>query len=207
MKLTSSNMKLTSSKLLPLLLLLLFTISCSFINQLKKQAEADKGTQVITSTDNKSQLTVPGSWDKTLNVNKDASLQAGNILAGQYAIVISESKASFGADVTLDKFTQAAREAAKGNFMVSDMTLGDSRSVTINGYPAMQFEARGSAANQKLVWIYTTIDAPRNYHQVIAWTLASNFEQNKPILLDVANSFKEIDASVDSGPSPPRKKK
>ena len=200
-------MKPTIKKLLPALLLLSFTLGCSVFNQLKKQAEADKKTQVITSTDNKSQLTVPASWDAKLNVNNEATIQTGKIIDGQYAVVITESKKDFAAGVTLEEFTVAVKENTKANVLLQNIVTSEAKPVTINGYPAMQFEANGTAANIKINWIYTMVDAPKNYHQVLTWSLASNYEKNKPLLLEVTNSFKEIDASVDPAPPPSRKKK
>jgi hypothetical protein len=199
-------MKPAIKKLVPALIVMSFTLGCSLFNQMRKQAEAGKKTEVITSTDNKTQLTIPGSWDKQTNLNDDATLQVANLIGGQYAIVISESKKDLGTELSLQDLTDAAKENTTKNVLLENVVMGEPKPVTINGYPAVQFESNGMAAGIKLNWIYTLIDAPKNYHQVITWSLASKYEQNKPVLLEVANSFKEIDASVDS-PPPPRKKK
>lgn len=188
-------------------LLIFVVLGCSRFNELKKQAEADKETQTITSNDNKSQLTVPGSWDKALNVNNDASLQTGNLIKGQYAIVITESKEELKGIVTLKDFADIVKKTAKENVLLQGMETGETRSLTINGYPAMQFEANGTAAGVKLNWIYTMIDGPKNYHQVLTWSLANKYVENKPVLLDVANSFKEIDGGSAPPPAPSNKKK
>lgn len=196
-------MKRAITKFLPALLLISFTLGCSIFNQLKKQAEADKKPQVITAGDNKSQLTVPGTWEKQRGLNNEASLQAAYLMGGQYAIVITESKKEIGT-VSLQEFADAVKENTKKNVLLQDIVMSEPKLMTINGYPAAQFETSGTAAGIKLNWIYTLVDAPKNYHQVITWSLAQKYEQNKPVLLEVANSFKEIDAGVDL-PPPPRK--
>jgi hypothetical protein len=199
-------MKPAIKKLVPALLVMSFTLGCSLFNQMKKQAEADKKTQVITATDNKSELTVPGSWEKQSGLNNEAAIQVANLIGGQYAIVITESKKDLGSDITLQQFADAVKENTTKNVLIQNVVMSEPKPITINGYPAVQFESNGTAAGIKLNWIYTLINAPKNYHQVITWSLAAKYEQNKPVLLEVANSFKEIDASVDA-PPPSRRKK
>lgn len=199
-------MKPAIKKLVPALLVMSFTLGCSLFNQMKKQAEADKKTQVITATDNKSELTVPGSWEKQSGLNNEAAIQVANLIGGQYAIVITESKKDLGSDISLQQFTDAVKENTTKNVLIQNVVMSEPKPITINGYPGVQFESNGTAAGIKLNWIYTLINAPKNYHQVITWSLAAKYEQNKPVLLEVANSFKEIDASADA-PPPSRRKK
>lgn len=186
-------MKTTLKGLWPALLLLSLTLGCSVINQLKKQAEADKKPQVIASADNKIQLIVPASWDKSLNINNDATLQAGNHLMEQYAIVISDYKRGLPKGMTLAQYTDAIRESLKKNVMVVGLTMTDVETLTINGYSATRFEAQGTTVGTDIKWIYTIFGGTAAYHQVLAWSAASKFEGNKQILLEVANSFKEVD--------------
>lgn len=181
------------------------TLGCSLFNQMKKQAEAEKKNQVITATDNKSELTVPGTWEKQSGLNAEAAIQVANLMSGQYAIVITESKAELGSDITLQQFADAVKQNTTKNVLIENVVMSEPVPITINGYPAVQFESNGTAAGIKLNWIYTLINAPKNYHQVITWSLATKYVQNKPVLLEVANSFKEIDASADA--PPPRRKK
>lgn len=193
-------------KFAPVLVLIYLTLGCSLLSQIKKQAEADKKTQVVTARDNKSQLTVPASWDTGLSVNNEASIQTGKMIDGQYAIVITESKKDFAAGLSLDDFTDAIKENTRKNVLLQDIVISEAKPLTINGYPAQQFEANGTAAGIKINWIYTMVDAPKNYHQVLTWSLASKYVQNKPVLLEIANSFKEIDTSADSPAAPGKKK-
>lgn len=149
---------------------------------------------VVTSNDGKSQLTVPGAWKVQTRLNEEAGLQVGNPVAEQYAIIISESKEDFTEEMTLEDFTGLIRQNAEE--LIKDPIISENKSLIINGYPAKQFEVAGSIDNIKAKWIYTLIDAPENYHQIMAWTLASRYEQNKPVLLEVTNSFKEIQVTT-----------
>ena len=88
-------MKPTIKTLSPILVLAVFVLGCSYFNQVKKEIEKVQEPQVMTATDGKSQVSVPGTWSAQKDLNDNASIQAGNLLAEQYAIVISESKEDF----------------------------------------------------------------------------------------------------------------
>lgn len=184
-------MKNLQFKLLPVILLLFVGLGCSAINQIKKKVEESTKPKVLQCTGGKCQLTVPGSWNVETDLNDGANFQAGNRLKEQYAIVISESKTDFTGEVTLDDYVDIISKDISTR--ISDAKISDTKTLTINGYPAKQFEVSGSFNNIKANWIYTFVDAPKNFHQVLTWTLASKYEENKPVLLDVVNSFMELD--------------
>lgn len=188
-------MKTIFYKSLPILAVLFFVLGCSLINRVRNEIDKTQSPKIVTSKDGKIQLTVPGAWKEQNGLNEEAGLQVANPVAEQYAIVISESKADFTDKMTLENFTELIQQNAKS--VIADAVVSEPRSLTINGYPAKQFEVGGSIENIKAKWIYTLVDAPNNYHQILTWTLASRYEQNKPVLLDVINSFKE------TGTSPP----
>ena len=184
-------MKLSSKTLSPVLVLAVFVFGCSLFNQ---------KPQVVTGTDGKSQLTVPGTWNTQTDLNDNATIQVGNVILEQFTIVISESKEDF-ATLDFDDYIDIIRRSAKQT--LTDAVLTESRSITVNGYPAVQFEVDGSVARIKAKWLYTLVDAPKNYHQVLAWSSAAKYEKNKPVFVDVVNSFKEIDGAASVPPPPP----
>ena len=200
-------MKPTIKTLSPILVLAVFVLGCSYFNQVKKQIEKVQEPTVMTATDGKSQLTVPGAWSAQKDLNDNASIQAGNLLAEQYAIVISESKEDFNSKMTLNEYADIIRKSAKQT--LTDAVLSESKPVTVNGYPGVQFEVDGSVSNIKAKWLYTLVDAPKNFHQILAWSTASKYEKNKQVFLDVVNSFKEIEGITGTAPpaaSPGNKK-
>lgn len=176
---------------LPILLLLAFTLGCQLFNQIQKKIEEDSKPKLITGTDGKSQLTIPGNWSTQKDLNDDATIQVGNLRAEQYAIVISESKADFTEEMTLVDFADVIRKNARE--AITTPTVSENHYVTVAGHPAVQFEVDGSISNIKAKWLYTIIDAPKNYHQIMTWSMQSKFETNRPVFTDVINSFKEID--------------
>jgi hypothetical protein len=61
----------------------------------------------------------------------------------------------------------------------------------VSGNQALQFDADGEVQNMKLKYLYSVVETPQNYYQIITWTLASRYQDNRPQLIDVINSFKE----------------
>lgn len=182
-----------------LFLLLSFTLGCQFFSQVQKKIEESQKPNVITCTDGKCQLTVPGNWSPQKDLNDDANLQAGNLRAEQYAVIISELKADFTSEVDLNAFTEIVRKGV--NETIKTPIVSENRPLTVNGYPAIQFDVAGSVENIKARWLYTIVGTPKNYHQILTWTLNSKYEANKPVFLDVINSFKEIEDSISSPPA------
>lgn len=182
-------MKKNLVKILPLTLLLFVVLGCSAFNQIKKSVEESQKPKVLECTDRKCLLTVPGSWKTETGLNDEANFQAGNRFADQYAIVISDTKQDVSDEMTLDDYAELIIENFKTK--VENVEQTDSKTMTINGYQAKQMEFSGVIDKMKIKWIYTFIDTPNNFHQIMAWTSISRYEANKPVLLEVINSFQE----------------
>lgn len=184
-------MKTKSQLFLCVALLLCVTLGCKFAGQVKEELDKSKSPKEITATDNSTRFTVPGGWQVRTDLHEDARLQAANLFAEQYAIVITESKEDFARKVTLRDYAAILMETSKES--VPDMTFSAISDKTINGYPAVQYEGIGTVENNKIKWIFTLIETPKNFHQLAVWTLPSRFESNKETLFEVINSFKELD--------------
>jgi hypothetical protein len=65
----------------------------------------------IASDDGKIKVTVPGTWTKLPELNKQASLQVGNKSKEVYLIVITDTKADLD-NFTLGKHHQQTRDTA-----------------------------------------------------------------------------------------------
>jgi len=193
-------MKNLRYKLLIFGLLLCLVSGCSLVSRIKKEVDKSQTPQVLISTDNICQITVPGNWQKQPDLHEDATIQAASPLRGQYLIIIRESKADFGKNFTLDSLTEISRDNFKE--VATDTFLTEPIAVNINGYQAKQFETSGEIDNIKIKYLYAVVETPNNYYQIITWTLNSKFDANKSIFLEAINSFKEIS---DNNSMPPPK--
>ncbi|HEX9961360.1 MAG TPA: hypothetical protein VGB00_10530 [Pyrinomonadaceae bacterium] len=187
-------MKKNLSKFLISGLFLFAVTGCGVFNKIKSEIDNAQKPQVIVSTDGKYQITAPGGWQKQTSLNDEATLQAANLRGELYVIVISESKEDIDASVNLDLVTDAVKENLTKT--VTGATFSEPVSTTVNGLPAKQFEVSGEVEKIKVTYLYSLVDAPQNYYQVITWTLTPRFESGKGKLQEVINSFKETGISA-----------
>lgn len=179
----------------------MLTPACVLIDRMSSRASTP---QVLTSTDGRFQLTVPGDWLKETELNERADLQAANRVRETYAAVISESKQDFTEEMTLERFTSVTRNAILAG--VHSAQSAEPTPTSINGNPALQYEIRGAVEGVNIVYIITTVETSEHYHQILTWTLPSRFDQYRDTLLDVTRSFKEVGAvkpKSDASPPPP----
>ena len=143
----------------------------------------------IVSADGKSQISAPGTWRKLDNLNEQADLQAGNPRQEQYLMVLTESKADL-ADVDLEAFAELVLGGLTGN--LQSVTVSEPRNITIGDRPAIQYEVRGTLERINGVYLLTCVEGQEDFHQILAWTLVSQAEQNLPVLDQAVSSFREV---------------
>jgi len=140
----------------------------------------------IASDDGKIKVTVPGTWTKLPELNKQASLQVGNKSKEVYLIVITDTKADLD-NFTLEKHHQQTRDR-----MLQKMkNASDTEPVplTIDGHPALQDELTGTEKGTNVVFLHTTIDDGDYFQQTLAWTLKSRWEKQNQLLREITRTF------------------
>jgi hypothetical protein len=191
-------MKNNFPKFIALGVFLFLVLGCSLISKIQREVEKTQQPKIFISTDGSCQITTPGSWSKETTLNDQATLQASNRLSEQYVVIIRENRLDFGKMANLSMVTNAIQDNLKKT--LTNPVLTTPVNVNINGYPAQQFEASGEYQNIKAKYLYGVVETPQNYYQIITWSLASRFDENRPRLLEVINSFKETGASSTSTP-------
>ena len=144
-------------------------------------------TKVMVASDNGSQVTVPDGWTE-LELNENAEIQVGNEKDEAYLIVLNEIKEDlYGWNI------EKHSRVTLGN-LVSTLafpTVTGPKSIKVGGSPAVQYEVRGAMEGQNIVYIHTTVDGPKYFSQILAWTLPSRADTVKPQLLEAVASFRE----------------
>ena len=141
----------------------------------------------VASEDGKIKTTVPGTWIKLPELNKQASLQVGNKRNEVYLIVITDAKAD------LDNFTLEKHHYQTRDRMLQKMKNPSATqpvSVTIDGHPALQDELSGTENGVNVVFLHTTVDDGDNLQQILAWTLKSRWQKQNQLLREVTGSFR-----------------
>lgn len=85
------------------------------------------------------------------------------------------------------------------------MEYSEIKSTITNAYPAQQFKAIGSMDKIQMKWLFTTVDAPKDLHQIVAWSSPSRFENNRETFTELVNSFKEIEGTQTPAEAPSKK--
>jgi len=184
-------MKKNLSKYIVFSVFSIAVLDCSLFNKIQKEVEKTQTPQTLTASDGSCQVIVPGNWRTQPNLNNEATIQAHNLMGKLHIIVFRESKEDFGKKADLDFFTNSVRDNFKQ--MAEEAVLSEPLAININGYKARQFETSGEVENTKAKYLYEIIETPKNYYQIVTWTLASRYTENKAQLSEVIDSFKEID--------------
>jgi len=151
-------------------------------------SKGSKGTLSLFSSDGGTQITLPSGWSQLKDLNDKAELQAGNMLQEMYLIVLTEAKEDF-VDMTRKKHSEMTRSILIQSLTSPEM-VGPSE-IKVGGNPAVQYEIRGVMNNIKVTYLHTTVESPKNFHQVLAWTLRSRFTKNETTLQRAIASFRE----------------
>ncbi|MEW6208995.1 MAG: hypothetical protein AB1631_11555 [Acidobacteriota bacterium] len=178
---------------MPVLIFLLAFVSCLPRDALKKMSEDASGKpKVLRSKDGGSQITIPASWKEETTLNNEAVIQAADVLNEMYVVVLADNKEDFD-NMTVEKYSELTRGAMMQG--ISSPQIGTPSRTTINSYPAMQCEIRGTVENVKIAYLHAVAETPKHFYQILTWTLPSRFEKNRPQLEEVMRSFKEIDSA------------
>ena len=157
----------------------------SFIPLLVSMMQSER--KEIASDDGKVRVSIPGTWTKLPELNKQASLQVGNGHNEVYLMVITDIKADL-ANFTLEKHQQRTRERMLDKMKNASAT--QPVSLTIDGHPALQDQITGTENGTDIVILHTTVDDGDHFQQILAWTLKSRWEKQNQLLREVTNSFR-----------------
>jgi hypothetical protein len=142
----------------------------------------------IASDDRKIKITVPGTWTKLPELNKQATLQVSDKSKEMYLIVITDTKADLE-NFNLEKHHQLTRDRMLRK-MKKNASATEPVSLTIDGHPAMQDELTGTENGTNVVFLHTTVDDGDHFQQILAWTLKSRWEEQNQSLREITGTFR-----------------
>lgn len=162
----------------------------------KQRAEQPRSTatipqgQVVTGTDSRARLEIPRTWQTLPDLNAEATISVGDRLQGEYLIVLTEAKADFAKDFTLQKYADLTLTA-----MLQKMSLptkSGPKPMVINGQQALRYEVDGTVDYMNIAYLITYVEGPKCYHQILAWTLKSRYDAKRDLLARVSGTLQEI---------------
>ena len=169
--------KMKRTAVLALVLALLTAVLCS----------CGQGEKVLTSSDGKYQMTVPGIWtDKLENAGDSAILSAGNASGSQYIMVSELDAASIG-ELSLEEYSETFSTYFAAQ--MTDPTVEKPAAVTVNGYSGYTTQVSGVSQEVGLTYWITMLDYDEAVPCLIAWTSTDRAESGKAELDQVIQSF------------------
>ena len=171
-----------SRKLALLAAVVCAVIGCGLIQNLGEP-------KVVKSGNGRFQLTVPSGWSEDPELHKTAGIRASNRMQEMYVIVISEGKEKFADDATLEQFTTVTRDS-----MLKKVGSGRATSpvevLVGETYSGLQYGMQGVVDDAEFAYLVTNVETPKDFHQIIAWTLRSRIAQNETKLQELVNTFR-----------------
>lgn len=146
----------------------------------------------IISEDGLCKLIIPTHWVLLENLNEAASLQIGNLLREQYLVVLSDLKEDF--DGTLQDHADSTSSNVIYN--IAKGQRSEPEMLEISGYKAIRYTITGNVERLKIIYLHTTLEGQKAYHQILAWTLPSKAEESLKIFKDVIKTFEEIPEQI-----------
>jgi hypothetical protein len=156
--------------------------------------------QQIVSDDGKIKITVPASWTKLPDLNKNATVKlkhavavcVGDDSSETYLIVITHAKTELskrlGSTITLEEQHQLTRdqrlEEMKNTSATSPISL------LIDGHPALQDEISGTRKGVDYAFLHITVNEGDCFQEILAWAVKSRWQEQNELLREIASSFR-----------------
>ena len=157
----------------------------------KKLDEVDSTPVVIKSDSGRSQVLAPAGWSVKTNLHPNADLRVGNDIILAYLVELPDSKVDVADKVTYHEHARVTLDNFMKTIEGAKITRGPTELV-INGRSAVQYEVIGTLDDRKFVYLHTTIDGEKYFHQLLAFTTPSRLEDNRKALYGIINSFTEL---------------
>ncbi len=164
--------------------------------------QRQRATRVMRDTElGLAALNLPIRWRAASKLNDQAVLQATDPVRQRFAVVISEPREDF--DVTIDLSDHAGRTLSQLADSLRLVAINGPTERTVNGCRVLQFEVEGFHQGVRLVYLHSTIEGRRAYHQVLVWSTRSSYD--RALFDQVVDGFEELvggDPMVTPAPPP-----
>lgn len=145
-------------------------------------------------------LNYPASYVKTFNLNEDALLQMSNVASEKYSLVIQDEKAGLEYfKLAFENVGEATTFFTKGIIEnLKNVKKSEVKMRKIGNYNAAELLIEATDLNEEtneelnLFYVFTLIESPEFYYQVMSWTLAENKSKFEQEFRTIANSFQEF---------------
>ncbi len=144
-------------------------------------------SKTIANNDCKCSVEIPTTWSEEFDFHPEAVIQAGSLDSEELFMVLSIEKGNFK-DVTAEQYGEYVIEGVQES--ADDSKVHRREAIEINGLKGMQFEVYAVIDKQETLNIFTFLDTPERFYQVVAWSTSGGFPLVEDRLLEVVRSFR-----------------
>jgi hypothetical protein len=126
-------------------------------------------------------------------MNARADLRHGSQKENRYLMLITEPRAKVPKDLDLAGYAKVVFEQMSKR--VQGFKKGKIQRIEIDGQPALQAVVRAQTGGVRLVYLITLLRSATHYHQLIIWSLPSQWDAVRPLYQRITRSLKVIPAS------------
>ncbi|PZO56466.1 MAG: hypothetical protein DCF15_08575 [Phormidesmis priestleyi] len=134
-------------------------------------------------------ITVPSGWTVSGSVQRGSADIYTTFQNKLYTMVVSENATGinrFGLEDNSETYRWLIRKRL--DTLESETRTGID---SIGGDKAIQYEIRGIVDGVPVVYLHTTIEGIDKYYQVVSWTTAERYADDKETLQTITQSFQE----------------
>ena len=156
-----------------------------------REASLSKETRTVVSDDGLVALDAPGNWKEAPGLSAEAELGLMDEAKEQYALVMTESKEDFDlSDLGgLEGYGDLILELMTENLENGDLGKWESGKGH-EGLPFRSIEFRGTVTGVRIVYFLTVYQTEDHFHQLLQWSIPSNWDAAEPVFKKVLRSFR-----------------
>lgn len=149
----------------------------------------------VTGKDGSFHLSLPSGWGQyTDSKNSDAILSIRKVTGECALSVVKIARKDYADDMSTREYCNLKIEELKK--LLTDGQNTDTKDITVNNYPALQFEFTGTENRYKVQYLFTMIDTENDIYQIAGWASQSGFYSFKTDLSKIINSFSLANSKV-----------
>lgn len=146
--------------------------------------------QPLTSKNGQVRLTSPPGWQQQ-QLAGPFTLSLTSVSQDAYITLKTLPKENI-ANLNLDQVAQLNRQASSLTFV--DLDAQTTKVEAVNGYPAVQYELRGSTDDVKIVLLLTMVETPDHFYQLLAGTSEFSYKRYQETFQNIIQSFQELES-------------
>lgn len=159
--------------------------------------EARSGNKV-SSGDGSCSVVLPNKWQQLFDLNKAAVFQAGKLDENQFLVILNQKKNDLRQGLRVSEYCSAQLKQCSEQVMCGAM-CDTAKSFTKGAYPGSVGEVEAKIESIPVQYLMICLECENSIYTLIFWSESKDYQEQKPIFVDIASSFQEYQAPIEIG--------